>query len=70
VDGGILMPRIKIGHQDGETFPFVAIDNATGEVLFRHDNLDELESLCRKLRWHIVSNSAKWALQPARVATG
>jgi hypothetical protein len=54
--------RIKINYQDGEAHPFVAIDNASGEVIFRHDKLEELETLCRKLRWHIVSNSAKWIL--------
>jgi hypothetical protein len=66
-----MMPRIKIGHQEGETHPFVVINNGTGEVLFRHDNLDELEAVCRKLGWHVMSNSAKWVRpQPERAATG
>jgi hypothetical protein len=59
------MRRIKINYQEGEAHPFVAIDNASGEVIFRHDKLEELVTVCRKLRWHIVSNSAKWIPQPA-----
>jgi hypothetical protein len=65
----MLMPRMKIGYQEGETYPFVVIDNGTGEVLYRHDDLDELESVCRKLRWRIMSNSARWVFQPDRAAT-
>jgi hypothetical protein len=57
------MRRIKINYQEDETHPFVAIDNASGEIIFRHDKLEELEAVCRKLRWHIVSNSAKWILR-------
>jgi hypothetical protein len=60
------MRRIKINYQEGEAHPFVAIDNASEEVIFRHDKLEELEAVCRKLRWHIVSNSAKWILQAGK----
>jgi hypothetical protein len=58
--GAFLMRRIKINYQEGESQPSVAIDNASGEIILRHNKLDELESVCRKLRRHIVSNSAKW----------
>jgi hypothetical protein len=49
------MRRIDIGHQAGEEFPFVAVDKSSGHIMFRHDDVWELEALCRKLRWEIVS---------------
>lgn len=45
--------NIEIGCQDGETHPYVAIDQSTNQVMFRHDDLSQLiiRSLCQKLRW-------------------
>jgi hypothetical protein len=53
--------KIRLERQQGEQIPFVAIDEATGDVLFRHHDLDELEALCRKLRWDILSNRAPYS---------
>jgi hypothetical protein len=49
-----MMRKVEIDHQQGEEYPFVAIDRATGHVLFRHDNLEELERVCRKVGWDVA----------------
>ena len=52
------MRRVSIEFQEGEKLPFVAIDLSSNDVIFRHDNLQELETLCRKLRWDVVMKTA------------
>ena len=52
------MRRVSIEVQKGEKLPFVAIDLSSNDVIFRHDNLQELETLCRKLRWDVVMKTA------------
>jgi hypothetical protein len=50
--------NIEIGRQDGETHPYVAIDHGANLVMFRHDDLLQLRTLCQKLRWNVVRDTA------------
>jgi hypothetical protein len=54
----VYMRRVSIEFQKGEKLPFVAIDLDRNDVIFRHDNVEELETLCRKLRWDVVMRTA------------
>ena len=54
----LAMRRVRIEFQKGEKLPFVAIDLDRNDVIFRHDNVEELETLCRKLRWDVVMRTA------------
>jgi hypothetical protein len=53
------MRRVRIDCQSGERHPFVAIDTGSNDVIFRHDNLAELLTLCRKMRWEILPTPLK-----------
>ena len=48
------MRRVRIVCESGERHPFVAIDTRLDQIVFRHDDLPELLTLCRKMRWEIV----------------
>ena len=66
------MRNIEIGCQDGEAHPYVAIDQSTNQVMFRHDDLSQLRSLCQKLRWNIVRDTTAERIDPtaSHVASG
>jgi hypothetical protein len=55
------MLKIRLELQEGDATPFVAVNDVTGTIVFRHHDLDGLEALCRKLGWHVVCNTAAYS---------
>jgi hypothetical protein len=50
------MLKIRIERHQGDAIPFVAVNDVTGEVVFRNDDPHALEAVCRKLGWDVVAH--------------